>query len=110
MKKKVQVETTFCDHCKKQGYVQSCLGCGVDHCWDCREKLGVVYHEGVHYQSTDGYFCLSCEARPPIKARNIHGAYSAIAQLRREEDMFYRDFKVRKEVAEGRLKALLGKP
>lgn len=108
MKKNVSKEVSFCDRCGKEAYVEVCLCCGVEHCWECRKGQGVEYTHAIGFSgSGDGYYCKTCDNK--LSASNsdpLHNAYSAIADLRSESKLWYLDFKTRSDHAEQVLKQL----
>lgn len=108
MKKTITKNVNLCDNCNKESYPQKCLGCRVEHCWDCAKTLGIEYKHAVHFSgSGDGYFCFKCNDNPPKAVQNIYSAYKKIESLRRESDSFWGDFNNRSKQAEAELKALL---
>ena len=102
MKKIIQKEASFCDECEEQIYVDSCLGCGIEHCQECREKMGVKYRHGVHTSgSGDGYYCKACDLKlSNSRVDPLHNAYLAIKNLRAEEKAWWLSFNSRSEHAE----------
>ena len=46
MQKKIMKKVTFCDHCQKEAYVDKCLRCGVEHCWECKRTEGIEHGLG----------------------------------------------------------------
>ena len=106
----IKKEVSFCDECGKEESVQACLGCGVEHCWVCRSKMGYVYKHAVHFSgSGDGYFCHQCDNAPPENAKVIHLAYQRILALRDIEKNWHKNFDARIKVTEGELERLLDK-
>ena len=106
--KVIKTEVSFCDACGLEEHVRVCLGCGVEHCWDCRRKMGHLYRHAVHFSGTgDGYFCNKCDNNPPEKVKELHQAYKGIQSLRNEELEWHKNFKVRVDAAEGELDKLL---
>ena len=108
MKKKVMREVHSCDNCGKiqEWAMDKCLSCGVEHCHDCMEKMGVEYPHAVGFQgSDDGYFCNACDANPKASVELL-AAYRAIAALSKEQKAFNADFDKRRKAAEERLKGL----
>ena len=104
MKKAVR----FCDECGKEESLQICLGCGVEHCFECRRKMGVEYAHAVHCSgSEDGYFCHNCNNAPPEEVKELHYAYQKIEALRDIEKNWHKNFDARIKVAEEALQALL---
>lgn len=85
MKKQVVSEQRVCDICEKWCY-DSCLGCGVDHCYDHRKELGVSYHySATHEGHGDGYYCRECDERLRASADDpLHIAYLEMKALREE--------------------------
>lgn len=94
MKKQVIREERVCDICEKWRY-DSCLGCGVDHCYDHREKLGVVYGYSVYRQGYgDGYYCHECDERLRASGDDpLHIAYLEMQVLIEKQVAFYEVFK-----------------
>ena len=106
--KVIKKEVSFCDNCGKEEYVQACLGCGVEHCLECRRKMGVEYKHAVHFSgSGDGYFCHKCDNAPPEEVNELYWAYYQIQALRDIEKTWRRNFDVRAKVAEEALRELL---
>ena len=108
MKKTELKEVTCCDHCGKETYVTACMGCGIEHCWECRKTEGKEYSHGVNFSgSGDGYYCSKCDA---ALAKNgddeRHTAYRAVASLRLEAEAWGADFQRRQKAAEARIEAL----
>lgn len=101
-------EVTICDACgSDQCFRDNCLGCGVEHCYECHKKLGVEYQHGVYLQgSGDGYYCNRCEANKDIIATPLHKAYATIRNIREQHDRFYIDFDNRRKAAEAELKRI----
>lgn len=109
MQKEINKKVSFCDACgKEQDYLEKCLSCGVEHCYDCRKELGKEYTHGVYFQgSGDGYYCHKCDAELSTNRRDVlHNAYVAIVDLRSEEHRWYDDFKKRVDAAENKVKEL----
>ena len=108
MKKRIDKEVTFCDGCKKETYITACLTCGVEYCWECRRVLGVEYKHSCYASgSGDGYYCNGCHYVLLKQAGNkLFNAYRLIANLRRENELFYDDWKKRSDKAESDLKHL----
>lgn len=101
MKKWIEIEDTFCDVCGARGYADTCLGCGADHCYDCRKNHGIAYSHGVHFQgSGDGYYCHTCDVAMRNNGNPLHAAYRRILELRNEEKAFYEGSSVRSKNAE----------
>ena len=109
MKKQVVVTKSFCDFCGEEasGH-RSCSVCGKEFCYDCVEKEGKTYRQGVHFSSVDGLYCFDCDKTARETGDKLHQAYRTVNALRREEDGFFQDFQDRKEKAEKELKDLLG--
>ena len=110
MKRIIEQEVSFCDHCKKQTYVTACLHCGVEHCWDCKKRFGIEYTRLYFSDSGDGYYCTACDLKLSASSKDpIHNVYTLIKSLRNEESRWYSNFKVRVDNAEKELKRLLDK-
>ena len=61
MKKISEVEQAHCDRCDKVNYLNVCLGCLAEYCWDCSKIEGKTFQGGVYHSgSGDGFFCNSC--------------------------------------------------
>ena len=106
--KVIKKAVSFCDECGKEVHVQSCLGCGVEHCFECRRKMGSEYEHAVHFSGTgDGYFCHKCDKTPPEDVKELHLAYQKIRALRNVEKNWHTHFDTRSKVAEEALEALL---
>lgn len=109
MRKMIEVEAEFCDSCQKRAMVNTCMRCGIEHCYDCKEKLGVSYDKAVYFRGTgDGYYCRPCNTTlliegPPDKLFN---AYLAIQRLQFEYKGFIEDFDARKKAAEREVERL----
>ena len=110
MKKIIKKEVQICDACQKETYAETCLNCGVEHCWECRKEHGVEYTHALYFSgSGDGYYCNSCHNELSAKPTNkLFNAYSAIADLKQEGNKWQRDFKARSDKAEALLKELSG--
>ena len=108
MKKAIQIEATFCDQCGKQDYVQKCLGCGIEHCWECAKTHGVEYQYSLYCSGSGaGYYCNVCNEKFLRNGdNNLHTAYLKIYNLRNEEKLFNTGFQTRAKNAEGVLKKL----
>ena len=103
MKKTIEKEVTFCDHCQTETYVDPCLHCGAEHCWRCRETQGIEYKHLTWGTGTgDGYYCTSCDnhIRTIGRVNPVHQAFLVIANLREESRLFYEDYKRRAREAE----------
>ena len=102
MRKSINKESTFCDKCGKETYVDKCLKCGVEHCWECKKTEGIDYKHAVHFSgSGDGYYCHTCDTELRVtKSDKLHTAYRMIANLREEAEQFYKDFNNRAKLAE----------
>ena len=107
--KKVQ-EVDCCDECNAETYVDVCLICGTEHCYDCKATHGVRYNHSVYFRGTeDGYYCNKCLADPKNATNETLVQYRAIENLRLEEASWYKDFTNRYEAAEAKLKELIKK-
>ncbi len=101
MKKTVTKEVTICDHCGKETYVDTCLHCGLEHCYKCRETEGTVYSYGVFiHGSGDGYYCGKCDRELSLGNNKLYWAYRKIHQLSDEMVGWNARFTRRKEEAE----------
>ena len=109
MKKIIEKEATFCDHCGKEAYVETCLCCGVDHCYECRKTQGVEYEHGVGFSGNgDGYYCNECDTKlSKSKADPLYNAYHEIKTLRQKQRLWYAKFNAEVTAAEQRIKALI---
>ena len=111
MKKQITTDTHICDNCgKQQAYIESCLSCGKEFCYDCEKTEGIMYRHAVHFEgSGDGFFCNTCLGQMNNKHPKwiLYQAYAAITNLRNEEAGWYKDFDKRSKVAEAKLKGLL---
>lgn len=108
MKKTISKEVSFCDQCGKETYVAACQCCGVDHCWECRKEYGTEYTHAVCVSgSGDGYYCKMCDRKLSNSGSDpLHNAYSEIASLRKESNLWNSDFRIRSTHAEEFLKRL----
>ena len=108
MKKTIQKETHFCDACgKEEFYIDHCLSCGKEHCYQCKKTEGREYRHGVYIMGTgDGYYCRPCDTKLAKSKDDLHEAYQNIAKLREECDKWNADFEARKEAAEAHLRSL----
>ncbi len=109
MKKVVNVETHVCDACgKQQGYIDHCLHCGVEHCYECKPTHGIDYKHGVYFSgSGDGYYCTPCDRKLTTHGGDKrHTAYRTILALRNEVMGWNEDFKRRMDAAEAVMKKL----
>jgi len=107
MKKEKTVEVYVCDECGSEECVHyHCIGCGKDLCYDCAQnkKLGVNYDCGVNFSSgSNGFFCQTCNIKPPDHVKKILGMYKTIIHLRTEEKTFYTNWKERGKFIEGEI-------
>ena len=108
MKKNINKEVTVCDKCGKENYVEACLNCAVEMCYECRIKHGVSYSYGVFFQgSGDGFYCNACDDKlNKSKSDKRHNAYTSIRNLRVEHESWSEDFRQRSSDAEKRLEKL----
>jgi len=109
MKKDEVVSKKYCDFCGEESWEQ-CLGCGKDICWECQRDgtKAKEYHHGVYVSGTsDGAYCLKCDAEMKAKGDPVHAAYLSIEALREEAKEWDKDFTRRREAAEKLLEALL---
>ena len=108
MRKIVEKEITLCDSCEKESYLESCLRCGVEHCYDCKKLKGIEYTHGVRFSGTgDGYYCNECDSILFTKEHSeLHSAYVRIKNLKTESRLFYADFDKRANTAEQTLSQL----
>lgn len=106
MKKTVRRVVHFCDNCGEAAdYPEVCLGCGIEYCYECENKLMVKYQHSVGFQgSSDGYFCLKCSVTPPLKVRNLFYAYHEVTKLITEAKSWNKDFDARAKKAEELIK------
>ena len=113
MIKTVSKEQHFCDNCgKEQDYIEHCVACGREFCYDCEKTEGTEYHHAVHFQgSGDGFFCNGCLSRMTVvnPSYNLWKAYLVIQSLRNEYAGFRKDFDERAKKAEENLQKLLKK-
>lgn len=96
-----------CDQCQSsQGWVCACLGCGVEHCYDCMLVEGHKYSHGVYVGgSGDGYYCNACDAKLTKSGSDPrHTAYRRVASLRAEAEAWSVEFRKRQEAAEAAVK------
>jgi len=106
MKKEIKKEVTFCDRCKKEGYVTVCLNCGVEHCYECQKTSGKTYKHRVYFSGFgDGYYCNDCNA-DLLKSGtdDLFNAYQWVYALRLELEAYNADFEKRMNEAEENLK------
>jgi hypothetical protein len=96
VKVKHEIEVSACDlpGCDGKNLVQTCLSCGVMHCWEHAfhqptygppmDLHGVEYHGNVLGGSiSSGYYCQPCDARlSREKSDALHVAYQHIEALR----------------------------
>lgn len=110
MRKTVSKEVTFCDNCKKETDVASCLDCGIEHCNECRKVRGIEYNQAVFGSGPgDGYYCSLCIGTNQTKRSPLHSAYIKIKQLQNEDSAFYADLRKRCTDAEVNLKTIQAK-
>lgn len=110
MKKMIQTEVIVCDKCGAQeSYMNECMTCGTEFCYECWKKHGKEYSHGVYLRgSGDGYYCNPCDAKlTKSGADKRHSAYRVIESLRSELEAWTTDFKGRQEKAEKALKTIL---
>ena len=110
MKKKVEMDMTFCDKCGKQDYVYTCIRCGYEVCYECRKSEMVEYTSGVHFSgSGDGCYCNNCDSILLVNGTDpLYNAYRNIKELKEENESSYLFFKNRSEQAENNISILLG--
>lgn len=108
MKKEITKEVTICDSCKKESsYGYHCVGCKLDFCYGCNEKMGKNFSHAVYASgSGDGYFCNTCIAQPSKEVKALFEAYIRIQALREEAKIRYESFKRRVTEAEEEVKKL----
>lgn len=108
MKKTVTKEVDCCDVCGKEDYVNTCMSCGIDHCYDCSQTRGKRYAHAVNFSgSGDGYYCSSCDNSLTSSGIDLtHASYRKIESMRNEEKAWYADFRKRADSAEKRLSAI----
>lgn len=106
MKKLITKELKVCDWCETDEHVyHECLICGKDACFNCGEVNMTSLAHGVHFSgSGDGGYCNDCLETNQDNKLII--AYNVIQTLRKEEENWYADFKIRQETAEKRIKEL----
>lgn len=104
MRKIVEKEVTFCDFCGAENYVEPCLKCGKEACWECKKKpeVGVEYSHAVYFcGGGDGFYCRPCDlALSESQADAKHNAYVAIRSLRDELKGWQVSFEKRQKIAE----------
>lgn len=106
MKKEVIVLQSMCDFCGKQSY-QKCLGCGKDVCWECQKTEGIDFKHAVHFSgSGDGFYCQSCLSDPKVIETPLLKAYKKIWSLRKESEIWWKEFDERTKAAEIKLQLL----
>lgn len=106
MKKVIEKEVSFCDHCGKEIklYATGCMGCGLEYCHECRITNIVGYNHGVYAQGTrDGRFCNKCNANPPVRVKRLMGLYKKIAKMRTVMDEWNHHFDVERKQIEREL-------
>lgn len=109
MKKQIISEQRVCDveGCGKW-VCDSCLGCGIDLCYDHQKELAVEYHYSAQYGGYgDGYYCHECDKKLRASGDDpLHSAYLKVAALAEEGEAFHRDFEARSKKLELRTRAL----
>ena len=104
MRKMIPKEVTFCDFCGAKNYVEACLKCGKEACWQCQKKpkVGVEYSHAIYFSGGgDGFYCCPCDLElSESKADAKHNAYVAIRALRDELKQWSKDFEKRQKQAE----------
>ena len=88
--------------CVEKWCYDSCLGCGVDHCYEHKKELGVEYGYSVYRQGHgDGYYCHDCDVSLRISGDDpLCAAYLKMQELKEEQLRFFEDFHPReKELA-----------
>jgi hypothetical protein len=103
MKKTVTKEVDCCDECGGEvRYASPCMKCGAVYCYDHSERLTISLTHSVFCSgSGDGKYCKKCAAVLEATGVNeLFNSYMAIAELRREQERFYKDFKRRADAAE----------
>lgn len=107
MKIKKEKTISLCDECGvENSYMDSCLCCGKEMCFNCWKKRGKSYNHGVFFAgSGDGYYCNECDKKLTEKGSDKqHKAYRNIASLREEYQTWHLRFKERATEAENNLK------
>ncbi len=110
MKKIIKKEITFCDKCDKEyPYLNKCLNCNVEMCYDCVQKHGESYDHAVYFRgSGDGFYCKPCNQElKSIGKDKRYNAYLTIRLLQDELETWGNDFKKRQDNAERILKNLI---
>ena len=106
MKKSITRDSSFCDECKKETYINKCLSCKKEYCWECWKNLGREYKHAVHFGgSGDEHLCFQC-VESPKQYLPLILCYQKIAALRQEEKGWYEDFNERSKVVEDEIKKL----
>lgn len=108
MKKVATVEQNYCDGCgKQQDYLTGCMSCGVEHCYDCTNKLGKDYKHGVYVSgSGDGYYCKPCDVKLEKAGTDKRfQAYREVAALRAEAAEWGAAFDRKRKAAEAAVEA-----
>ena len=110
MKKQVVSEQRVCDICEKWCY-DSCLGCGVDHCYAHKQKLGVQYHYSATYGGHgDGYYCHKCDKKLRTSGDDpLHAAYLEMKALREKRAAVYEDLEGKNKSLSFRIQVLYDK-
>jgi len=112
MKKTILKEVDFCDECGTETwYVNTCLRCSKDYCYDCGKERVLTYHpSALHGGSGDGHYCRPCDiALCESKDDPLHQAYLAVRALKDEQQRRYAEWDKRRKAAELRVEMLLAK-
>lgn len=110
MKKQIVSEQRVCDICGKWCY-DSCLGCGVDHCYDHKKELGVTYHYSAICEGHgDGYYCHECDKKLQSSGDDpLRAAYLEMKALREKWAAVYKDLTGKNKVLSLRIQSLYDK-
>lgn len=109
MKKTMSKEVLLCDLCgKEQSYMEKCMNCATEMCYDCQKQSGRKYAHSVYCSgSGDGFYCNACDVSLTASGTNDrHKAYRAIKSLKNELHAWNEDFEKRHEAAKKHLKSL----
>lgn len=111
MTKQSMRDIKSCDFCgAEQDYCSHCINCGKDMCRKCEEQQGTEYKHGVYFSgSDDGLYCGECHAVMLKRPTELFRAYQQISWLRKEDDLWRANFKIKVDDAQKRLKEALGK-
>ena len=93
MKKKTMTTVTYCDNCGKKDALWSCIRCGKDFCYECKDKVAIAYADDVFFNNSGSdIFCKECDVEiannPEGKFYQLRQAYRNVLNLRNKAASF----------------------